>query len=215
SRRTGTLELRAHVLLVQLLDRIPVQMQFLGDVLDRRRAAAPAHVVREALGIERIVGQKLQPLALHRGTLAAANPAHFQIEVNAQRHTEYRAGAASCRPPLVSIHVVLPLPDTSSCGVCPPVRLAIDPLCTSRCPQSPARPLPVRQHWLDNTGTRTRLRPCDTTCRTKDKTDSQALPSLSPATPPVASEHFLEVDLTRFGGQFVVSLSDSLPSSNV
>src|ERR1019366_10070939 len=36
----------------------------------------------------------------------------------------------SCRPPLVSIHVVLPLPDTSSCGVCPPVRLAIDPLCT-------------------------------------------------------------------------------------
>src|ERR1017187_7625884 len=33
----------------------------------------------------------------------------------------------------------------------------------------------------------------NTTCRTKDKTDSQALPSLSPATPPVASEHFLEV----------------------
>jgi hypothetical protein len=27
--------------------------------------------------------------------------------------------------------------------------------------------------------------------------------------------HNLTMDLTRFGGQFVVSLSDSLPSSNV
>ena len=39
-------KLGAHVLLVQLFDRLPVQMKLLGDVLDRRRATAPTHVSR-------------------------------------------------------------------------------------------------------------------------------------------------------------------------
>src|SRR4029077_2427939 len=82
SRGAGTLELRAHVLLVELLDGIPVQMQFLGNVLDRRRAAAPAYIVGKALRVERILAQERKPLALHRSTSAAADPAHFQIEVD-------------------------------------------------------------------------------------------------------------------------------------
>ena len=84
-RGAGALELRTHVLLVQLLDRVPVQAQFLGNVLDRRRATAPAHVIRKALGVERIVGQERQSLALHRATLAASNPTNLDVELNAER----------------------------------------------------------------------------------------------------------------------------------
>jgi hypothetical protein len=84
SRGAGAPELRTHVLLVELLDGIPVQVQFLGDVLDGRGAAAPADVVGKALRVERIVGEERKPLALHRSTLAALDPAHLEIEVDAK-----------------------------------------------------------------------------------------------------------------------------------
>lgn len=53
-----------------------------------------------------------------------------------------------------------------------------------RCPQSPDRPPPVRPCWLYNTGRRTPVHPCDTACRTANRSDSQAIPSLWPVTPP-------------------------------
>jgi len=86
-RCAGTLELRAHVLLVELLDRVPVEAEFLGDVLDRRGAATPTHIVGEALRVERIVGQERQPLALHCGTLPAVDSPHLQIDVDAKLTT--------------------------------------------------------------------------------------------------------------------------------
>jgi hypothetical protein len=82
SRCTSPLELGLHVLLVQCLDRIPVQMHLFGNFLDARRATAPTHVVRKALCIERIVGQQRQPLTLHRRTRLASNPAYFHVQVN-------------------------------------------------------------------------------------------------------------------------------------
>jgi hypothetical protein len=58
TRRTGALELPAHLLLVQLFDRVPVQLELLGHILAARLAAAPPHKVGEALGVERVVGQE-------------------------------------------------------------------------------------------------------------------------------------------------------------
>ena len=55
-------KLRSHVLLIELLDRVPVELELLGDVLDRGRATAPPYVIGKALGIKRVVGQKLQSL---------------------------------------------------------------------------------------------------------------------------------------------------------
>jgi len=80
SRRAGTLELGFHILHVQRLDRVPVQRQFLRHVLDRRPSAAPAHIVSKALGVERIVRQKVEPLPLHLATAAAVETPHLQFQ---------------------------------------------------------------------------------------------------------------------------------------
>src|SRR5690606_35681559 len=81
---TGTAQLLAHVLLLELLDRMPGEVQLLGDVLDGARAAAPANVEGKALGVTGIVGQQFEPLALHGATVAAVNAPHFQAQVDAQ-----------------------------------------------------------------------------------------------------------------------------------
>ncbi len=51
-RRPRPPQLLPHVLLLELLDRVPVEMQFLGDVLDGRGPAAPADVEGEPLRVE-------------------------------------------------------------------------------------------------------------------------------------------------------------------
>jgi len=45
-------ELRAHVLLLQRIDRIPVEVESLGNILDGGLATAPPHFAGNALGIE-------------------------------------------------------------------------------------------------------------------------------------------------------------------
>jgi hypothetical protein len=76
-------ELRLHVLLVQLLDRTPGQQQLLGDLLDRAAAAAPTDVVRKSLGVERIVRQEMEALALHRPAPMADNAPYLEAQVYA------------------------------------------------------------------------------------------------------------------------------------
>src|SRR4249919_2948634 len=78
--RAGTLELGLHVLLVERLDRVPVQLQFRCHILDRRRPAAPADIIGKALGVEWIVGQKVEALPLHRAATAALDPPHLQFQ---------------------------------------------------------------------------------------------------------------------------------------
>jgi hypothetical protein len=56
--------------LARLLDGVPVEVQFLGDILDRGRPAPTAHVVGEALGVEGVVG--LDP--------AIGAPAHLAFD---------------------------------------------------------------------------------------------------------------------------------------
>src|SRR5438876_10425632 len=80
TRRAHALELSFHVLLVQRLDRVPVQRQFLRHVLDRRPSAPPPDKVGKALGIERIVREKLEPFSLHTATPATIDPPYLQFQ---------------------------------------------------------------------------------------------------------------------------------------
>src|SRR5467141_3649901 len=79
TRRAHALELSFHVLLVQRLDRVPVQRQFLRHVLDRRPSAPPPDKVGKALGIERIVREKLEPFSLHTATPATIDPPYLPV----------------------------------------------------------------------------------------------------------------------------------------
>src|SRR5450830_360968 len=73
-------ELGLHVLLLQRLDRIPVELQLLGNVLDRRLPTALAHVMGKALRIERVVRQEIEPLALHLAATAASHPPDLDLQ---------------------------------------------------------------------------------------------------------------------------------------
>jgi hypothetical protein len=61
---------------------VPVQLQFRRHVLDRRRAAATADIIGKALGVERIVRQKVEPLALHLATVTAVEAPRLQFQKN-------------------------------------------------------------------------------------------------------------------------------------
>ena len=80
----GATQLLAHVLLLQRLHGVPGEPQLLGHVSDRRGPTAPAHVEREPLGVEGIVGQKGEPFLLHRATAPAGHAPDLDLEVDAQ-----------------------------------------------------------------------------------------------------------------------------------
>ena len=84
SRRAGTRQLRPHVLLVELLDRLPIEAQLLGDILDRRDAAAPADEGGKPLGVKRIVGQELQPLPPHLAARSAKDAPDLELKIDAR-----------------------------------------------------------------------------------------------------------------------------------
>jgi hypothetical protein len=78
--RAGTRQLRPHILFIEFLNGIPIEVELPGYVLDRRLAAAPANKVREPLGEARVVGEKVEALAFHFVTTPAKNASHFQLE---------------------------------------------------------------------------------------------------------------------------------------
>jgi hypothetical protein len=80
----GPFQLSRQVLLVQLLDGMPVQVQFLGDVLNGTRPATPADEPGKPLGIERVVGKEVETLALHLAAASASNPPTCAIAVQHQ-----------------------------------------------------------------------------------------------------------------------------------
>ena len=103
--RSGLGQLRRPVLLLQCLDCVPIQVQLLGNRLDRGRAASFADVVSKALGIEWVVGQKIEPFALHRATVLALHPPDLEFQVAAAIATgqiAHPAGAAIVPPPVNS-----------------------------------------------------------------------------------------------------------------
>src|ERR1019366_5248768 len=86
-----------HVLHLQRLDRVPVELQFLGNVADRSLRAAAPDIECKAFGEVRIVCQKIQPLALHGATTPARDAPHFEFQNNPKSCT--RQVANSPYPP--------------------------------------------------------------------------------------------------------------------
>ena len=80
----GTAEFLPHVLLFQSVDRLAVQMQLLGDILDRGGTATLANVKGKPLGVERIVGQEGKFFLLHLAAPSAQNTPDLQFEVDAR-----------------------------------------------------------------------------------------------------------------------------------
>jgi len=87
SRRAGALQLRPHVLLVEFLDRVPVEGKFHRHVLDRLRAAAPSDVGRKATGIERVAREPIEPFALHEAAAATIEPPNVELQIDPKRTT--------------------------------------------------------------------------------------------------------------------------------
>jgi hypothetical protein len=82
ARRAGALELGPHVLHLQRLDRVPVELELTGDITDRCLPAAAANIERKAFGEVRIVRQKIQPFALHGAATAARDAPYFEFQNN-------------------------------------------------------------------------------------------------------------------------------------
>ena len=80
--RADPLQLDPHVLLVQFLDGMPIQMQFLGHVPDRAVSAAPADKPGKPLGVERIVGKEVESLSLHLAAALAENPSDLEFQID-------------------------------------------------------------------------------------------------------------------------------------
>src|SRR4029434_870913 len=78
----GSPQLFPHVLLLQFLDRVPVQPQFPGHRLNRGSPTAPAHVPGKAFGVQGIVGQPPQLLLFHLATALAAHPPDLHLQVD-------------------------------------------------------------------------------------------------------------------------------------
>ena len=81
----GALELHSHVAHLQALYRLPIEIHPLGDVLDRAGAAAAPDIAGKALGMQRVLQQEFQPLALHLPAPTAVDPPNFQVQVNPVR----------------------------------------------------------------------------------------------------------------------------------
>ena len=75
-------QLGTHVLHFKFLDRMPIQTQLLGNILDRGTPAASPYIESKALGIKGVVGQERQMLAFHLATNEALHASYFELEIN-------------------------------------------------------------------------------------------------------------------------------------
>lgn len=80
----GALDLLGHVLLVQRLDRLPVELEFLGDIAGRRTSTTSSDVPGEPLRVKRIVGQPVDALGLHRAVGPAVDATHLERQPDAR-----------------------------------------------------------------------------------------------------------------------------------
>ncbi len=75
-------QLRTHVLLVQLLDRVPIQIEFFGHIFDRADPTAPTDEPGKPLCIERIVGKEVESLPLHLAATATQHPTDLELQID-------------------------------------------------------------------------------------------------------------------------------------
>ena len=93
--RTRAGKLRPHILHLQVLDRVPVEMQLLGHAPDRPGCTAPVHVVGKALRVMRVVGEEGKSLALHLSAASAIDAPHLELEIDARVPVGQIAGSTN------------------------------------------------------------------------------------------------------------------------
>ncbi len=82
SRRPRPAQLLPHVLHLQVLDHPPIQVRFLGHVLDGRDSATPSHEEGKAFAVERIVREPIQLLPLHLAASLAVDAPALDLQVD-------------------------------------------------------------------------------------------------------------------------------------
>src|SRR5262252_1346543 len=73
---------------------MPVEPELFGDIADRSAAATPANVKGKSLGVEWIVREEVETLALHLTALAAPNAPHLELQKYAQAASRKVANSA-------------------------------------------------------------------------------------------------------------------------
>ena len=81
-RRPRPPQLLLHVLLLQGLDRLPVQMELFGHVPNTRIPTATADIEGKSLGVKGRVGQPVQLFLLHLLAPSAKDAANLHVQVN-------------------------------------------------------------------------------------------------------------------------------------
>jgi len=79
----GTIELLLHVLFVEILDRMPFEVEVLGDILHGGDSAVASDTNGEAMGVAWIVGQPIETFAFHGITRSAVDASNGDVKVDA------------------------------------------------------------------------------------------------------------------------------------
>src|SRR4029077_9131164 len=99
TRRARACELCLHVLHLQRLDGVPIKRQFLRNIRDRCLSATTADKIGKALGVERVVCQKVEPFLFHLAAAAAIDAPHLQLK----QYAPVPAGQATPLPDLTVV----------------------------------------------------------------------------------------------------------------
>ena len=78
------LQLLPHVLLLEVLHGVPVEVQLLGNVLDRRGATTTAHIEGEAFRIRAVVREERQRLLSHRAARNAFHAPYLDVQEDSE-----------------------------------------------------------------------------------------------------------------------------------
>src|SRR5262252_831834 len=84
---TRTLDLLTHVFHLKRLDGLPIEKVLLGHIPYRRVSTASTNMEREALGVEWILGQPVEPLLLHPLAAPEVDPTDIDLKVNTRSST--------------------------------------------------------------------------------------------------------------------------------
>jgi len=103
-------QLFPHVLLLQFLNRFPMQAEFASDILDGRGSAPPPNQPRKAFGIKWIIRQPSQSFTFYFAATPAVHPAHEHLQINAMLTTRQVSHQAK----LLIVKAAVPTPTDST-----------------------------------------------------------------------------------------------------
>jgi len=76
-------ELFAHVLFVEILDGLPVEVEVFGDILDGGEATVTSDADGEAPRVSRVVGEPIESFAFHDAAYPTEDASAGELQVNA------------------------------------------------------------------------------------------------------------------------------------